>query len=58
MTPELTKDVLEFLVSIENDTEAIPQFMMEWRDRLVEKLKAEMGDDVPSWAQRFPIGQE
>ena len=42
MTPELTEDVLDFLVSIENDTEAIPQFMMEWRDRLVEELTAEL----------------
>jgi hypothetical protein len=49
MTPELTKDVLEFLVSIENDTEAIPQFMMEWRDKLVGEIKAEMGDDDNSY---------
>ena len=58
MTPELTKDVLEFLVSIENDTESIPQFMMEWRDRLVDELEAEISDDVPSWANRFPIGRK
>jgi hypothetical protein len=49
MKPELTKDVLDFLVSIENDTEALPQFMMDWRDRLVDELEAEISDDDNSY---------
>ena len=42
MSKELTQDVLDFLESIENDTETIPPFMIEWRDRLVKELTAEL----------------
>ena len=44
MSAELTKDVIDFLESIENDTETIPPFMIEWRDRLVKELTAELAE--------------